>query len=70
MELIPLSTIDLYHGTIDCPKGFEIDRKIIKSERYFKAFQAIKCLFDTESQFKEALKKWKKEKKINVLKKL
>ena len=45
---------------------FEIDRKIIKSERYFKAFQAIKCLFDTESQFKEDLKKWKKEKKINV----
>ena len=31
MELIPLSTIDLYHGTIDCPKGFEIDRKIIKN---------------------------------------
>ena len=31
MELIPLSTIDLYHGTIDCPQGFEIDRKIIKN---------------------------------------
>tara|TARA_R100001591_G_scaffold31464_1_gene42418 strand:+ start:889 stop:1686 length:798 start_codon:yes stop_codon:yes gene_type:complete len=45
---------------------FEIDRKIIKSERYFKAFEAIKCLSDTESQFKEDLKKWKKEKKINV----
>jgi hypothetical protein len=45
---------------------FEINRKLIKSERYFKAFEAIKCLSDTESQFKQDLKKWKKEKKINV----
>ena len=45
---------------------FEIDKKLIKNERYFKAFEAIKCLFDTESQFKEELKQWKKENKINV----
>ena len=31
MELVELSKISLYHGTIDCPKGFEIDRKKIKN---------------------------------------
>ena len=45
---------------------FEINSKLIKNERYFKAFEAIKCLSDTESQFKEDLKQWKKENKINV----
>ena len=45
---------------------FEIDKKLIKNERYFKAFRAIKYLADTESKFKDDLKKWKKENKINV----
>lgn len=45
---------------------FEIDKKLIKNERYFKAFRAIKYLHKTESQFKDDLKKWKKENKINV----
>lgn len=45
---------------------FEINSKFIKNQRYFKAFEAIKCLSDTESQFKEDLKQWKKENKINV----
>ena len=31
MECVDLSKISLYHGTIDCPKGFEIDRKNIKN---------------------------------------
>ena len=31
MECLQLSKISLYHGTIDCPKGFEIDRKTIKN---------------------------------------
>ena len=45
---------------------FEIDSKLIKNERYFKGFRAIKYLADTETKFKENLKKWKKENKINV----
>ena len=39
---------------------FEIDSKLIKNERYFKGFRAIKYLADTETKFKENLKKWKK----------
>ena len=31
MECVELSKISLYYGTIDCPKGFEIDRKTIKN---------------------------------------
>ena len=45
---------------------FEIDKKLIKNERYFKAFRAIKYLADTEVKFKDDLKKWKKENKINA----
>ena len=45
---------------------FEIDSKLIKNERYFKGFRAIKYLADTETKFKENLKKWKEENKINV----
>ena len=45
---------------------FEIDKKLIKNERYFKAFRAVKYLATTESKFKDDLKKWKKENKINV----
>ena len=45
---------------------FEIDKKLIKNERYFKAFRAVKYLADAESKFKDDLKKWKKENKINV----
>ena len=45
---------------------FEIDSKLIKNERNFKGFRAIKYLADTETKFKENLKKWKKENKINV----
>ena len=45
---------------------FEIEKKLIKNERYFKAFRAVKYLADAESKFKDDLKKWKKENKINV----
>ena len=51
MELIQLSAIDLYHGTIDCPKGFEIDRKIIKNS-IIQNYTSHKTLNNNPKDFK------------------
>ena len=32
MKKVVLSEIDIVSGTIDCPKGFEIDREKIKND--------------------------------------
>ena len=33
MKKVVLSEIDIVSGTIDCPKGFEIDRERIKNDK-------------------------------------
>ena len=44
---------------------FMFDKKLIKNERYFKALLSL-FSYNLKVQFKDDLKKWKKENKINV----
>ena len=45
---------------------YEVPKDRTKQQVYFKSFRAMRYLADAESKFKDDLKKWKKENKINV----